>query len=296
MMTANEPPRKKPGSVHEYIAVVAGSGLLPQSVVEGLKDAGHRPLVVALEGEADFAEAPDYDLMRLPPERLGQLVPRLKRRGVTHLVMAGGVKTRPPLRKLRFSPQILLYLPRLLSAYARGDDGLLRALVTYVEDSGIHVVGAHEVVPELLAPEGCLGRVKPNRMDEKDIAAALEAARAIGRLDIGQAAVAVGGRAIALEGIEGTDGLLERAKALRSHGRIAGKTRGVLVKCAKPGQEERADLPAIGPRTVRDAHAAGLAGIAVEAERSFVLDGAETVRLADELNLFLLGFARGREA
>lgn len=295
-MTRNEPPRDLAPGASARIAVVAGSGLLPKNVVEGLIGAGHRPLVAAITGEADFEEAPQrYDLMHVLPEHLGVLVPRLKRRGVTHLVLAGGVATRPPVKSLRFSPGIFLHLPRLLAAYARGDDGLLRALVAYIEANGIRVLGAHEVVPELLAPEGCPSKVKPTRADEKDIAAALTAARAIGRLDVGQAAVAIGGRTIALEGIEGTDGLLQRTKELRSHGRLAGKKRGVLVKCTKPGQEERADLPAIGPQTVLDAHEAGLAGIAVEAECSFILDAAETVALADRHGLFLLGFARGRE-
>jgi DUF1009 family protein len=92
-----------------------------------------------------------------------------------------------------------------------------------------------------------------------------------------------------LEDIEGTDALLARAKALRNHGRLAGRRRGVLVKCAKPGQELRADLPTIGLATVEAAHAAGLAGIAVEAGRSFVLQQAETIARADELGLFIVG-------
>lgn len=297
-MTArrNELPRWQAPGGDARVAVVAGSGRLPHDVVEGLTGAGHRPLVVAIEGEADFAARPElYDLICAPPGRLGLLMPALKRQGVTHLVMAGGVAVRPPLYSLRFRPGVLRHLPRFIAAYACGDDALLRMLVSYVEANGIRVVGAHEVVPDLLAPEGLLSRARPTRGDEKDVAAALAAARAIGRLDIGQAAVAIGGRAIALEGIEGTDGLLARTRALRGHGRLAGKGRGVLVKCAKPGQEARADLPAIGPQTVEDAHAAGLAGIAVEAERSFILDSGETVRLADRHGLFLLGFARGRE-
>ncbi len=295
MMARNDPQSLKLGP-GERIALVAGSGMLPKSVLQSLIAAGYRPLVVAIEGEAAIAEAPaSYDLLHLPPERLGQIVPRLKGHGVTHLVLAGGVATRPPVRALRFTPGILLHLPRLLTAYARGDDGLLRAIIGYLEANGIRVVGAHEVVPELLMPEGCLGKVRPTAADEKDITAGITAARAIGRLDIGQAAVAFGGRVIALEGIEGTDGLLERTKVLRNHGRLAGKNRGVLVKCAKPGQEARADLPAIGPQTVRDAHDAGLSGIATEAERSFILDGAEAVALADHHGLFLLGFNGGRQ-
>jgi len=280
----------------DRVAIVAGSGLLPKEVAAGLVRAGHRPLIVVIDGEAEFREQPSsYDLMHVAPEGLGRVPAMLRRRGVTHLVLAGGVAKRPPLHTLRFSPKILLYLPRLVAGYARGDDGLLRAIVGFINSYGIELVGAHEVVPELLAPEGVLTRAAPTSGDERDISAAIAGARAIGLLDIGQAAVAIGGRTIALEDIDGTDGLLQRARALRSHGRLAGKKRGVLVKCAKPGQELRVDLPTIGPQTVRDAHAAGLAGVAVEAERSLILQCRETVRLADELGLFLLGFPRGRE-
>ncbi|WEX07047.1 UDP-2,3-diacylglucosamine diphosphatase LpxI [Chelativorans sp. AA-79] len=283
-------------SANDRIAVVAGSGLLPKEVADGLVKAGYRPLVVAIEGEADLEDEPSrYDFLRVTHEELGKLLSILKRRGVTHMVLAGGVARRPPLSTVRYSPKILLHLPRLAAGYARGDDGLLRAIAGFINSYGIKLVGAHEVVPELLAPQGQLTKMAPTRADERDISAAIAAARAIGRLDIGQAAVAVGGRTIALEDIEGTDGLLRRARVLRSHGRLAGKSRGVLVKCAKPGQELRVDLPTIGPQTVRDAHEAGLAGIAVEAERSLILECGETVRLADEFGLYLLGFARGRE-
>jgi len=280
----------------ERVAIIAGNGMLPHNVVDALCRIGQRPLVVAIEGEAVFDPASDrYEVLPIKLEHIGTLIPKLKRRGVTHLVMAGGVESRPPLKSLRIRPGLLLFLPKLLWAYARGDDDLLSTLIGYVESHGIHVVGAHEVAPELLAAQQVMTRAKPTQADERDIAAGLEAARAIGRLDIGQAAVAIGGRAIALEGIEGTDGLLGRTIELRTHGRLAGKKRGVLVKCAKPGQETRADLPTIGPRTVSDAHAAGLAGIAVEAGRSFILETAETVRLADELGLFILGYEEGRE-
>lgn len=275
----------------DRVAVVAGSGRLPIDVVEGLVRAGHRPLVVAVEGEVDWqVDYETHDLVTLAPEHIGHLVPVLKHEKVTHLVLAGGVGRRPPLRKIRLSPlDLVALLPRLVRAFAHGDDGLLRALIGYLESKGIKVVGAHEIVPDLLAPVGVLTRARPKTTDRWDMDAAWTAARAIGRLDIGQAAVAVGGRAIALEGIEGTDGLLVRTRDLRDHGRLAGKKRGVLVKCAKPGQELRADLPAIGPATIEAAHAAGLAGVAVEAARSLILDFDTTVKRANELELFLVG-------
>lgn len=291
---ANEPRSGLTLSPRDRVAVVAGSGSLPAEVVDALVREGHRPLLVAVEGEADRLEGLGaHDRMTVTAEELGSLVSRLRRERVTHLVLAGGMARRPPLRKVRPSLGLVRILPRLMAAYARGDDGLLRAIIAHIESSGIRVVGAHALVPDLLAREGPLTRARATSADRRDLAAARAAAHAIGALDIGQAAVAIGGRAIALEGIEGTDGLLERAKNLRSHGRIAGKARGVLVKCAKPDQEMRADLPSIGPATVDAAHAAGLAGIGVEAGRSLVLDHATTVARADALGLFVVGLPGG---
>lgn len=279
----------QPQAQEGRVAVVAGSGLLPRQVVDALLRQGQAPVVIAIEGEANPAHYDGLDVHPVPPARLAAMLPKLNRWNVDRLVLAGGVATRPPLRDLRFPPSFLLQLPRLIRAYAQGDDGLLRAVIGFIESRGIKVLGAHEIAPDLLAPAGPLGRVKPDRQGLQDIEAAAEAARTIGRLDVGQAAIAVGGRAVALEGIEGTDGLLQRMRELRNHGRLAGAKGGVLAKCAKPQQDARADLPTIGPRTVSDAAEAGLSGIAVDAERAIVLDMAETIRRADSHGLFIFG-------
>lgn len=275
------------------MAIVAGGGRLPIDLAESLAARGRNPFVVMVEGEADPALAA-YEHQELPIESLVTLGDVLKRRDITHAVFAGGIERRPKISALKPSLALLRFLPRVLAGLSKGDDGALRALATGLESYGISVVGAHQVAPDLLAVEGPMTKVVPRKSDWRDIDAAAAAARAIGALDIGQAAVAIGGRAIALEGIEGTDGLLERVRTLRPHGRIAGKTRGVLVKCAKPGQELRMDLPAIGPATVIGAHAAGLAGIGVEAAHSLVLDLAGVISEADRLGLFVVGLPPGK--
>ena len=272
------------------VCIIAGGGKLPIELARALDGQGLSPFIVLVEGEFD----PDGGLERyehetISLEEIGSLVAMLKRHRVSHLVLAGEIKRRPRIAAMHFNFGLLRIIPLLLIALMRGDDGLLRVFVRGIEARGIKVIGAHEVAPELVATEGLFGRVAPRQADWADIEAARIAAETIGALDIGQGAVAIGGRAIALEGIEGTDGLLERVRDLRDHGRIAGRVRGVLVKCAKPGQEKRADLPSIGPRTVAEAHAAGLAGIAVEAGHSLVLDGPEMVASADALGLFVLG-------
>lgn len=274
----------------DRVAVIAGSGRLPVNVAEGLKAQGHEPFIVLIEGEADAGSSLEkLDHRTVALEDAGSVRGLLKQKKITHVVLAGGIARRPGLSSYRLSFGLLAVLPRLARALTRGDDGMLKLLIEHIEAAGMKVVGAHEIVPDLLAIEGPLTRTEPLPDDWRDLEAAREAALAIGALDIGQAAVSVNGRVIALEGIEGTDGLLERTRDLRGHGRIANLKRGVIVKCAKPQQEVRADLPVIGPATVDGAHAAGLAGIGVEAGRSLILDWGQVVARADELGLFVVG-------
>lgn len=164
----------------------------------------------------------------------------------------------------------------------------MRQVVRMIEEAGIRVAGADDIVPSLLAPQGPIAGPQPDRACRADIEAARAAAIAIGALDIGQAAVAVGGRVVALEAAEGTDGMLERVAQLRASGRIR-KTGGVLAKCVKPRQDRRIDLPSIGPGTVDRVAAAGLSGIVVDAGASLILDLAELSDRAEKAGVFVLG-------
>jgi DUF1009 family protein len=287
-MKKTEPGRLVTLQSGDRMAIVAGSGRLPIDLAESLAAYGHAPFVLLVEGEAD-SSLTSYDHQMVAIEQFADLGTMLKRKRITHAVFAGGIGRRPRISALRPSLALFRWLPHIIGVLGKGDDGVLRALAARLETYGVKVVGAHQIAPDLLASAGPMTAIAPQKSDWRDIEAAAQAARAIGAIDVGQAAVAIGGRAIALEDIEGTDGLLVRVRDLRSHGRLAGKARGVLVKCAKPGQELRVDLPTIGPATVTSAHAAGLAGIGVEAGRSLVLDAANVVAEADRLGLFVVG-------
>ncbi len=290
MANPAESARTYPLTPADRVGVVAGSGTLPVEVAASLRAQGHAPFVIIVEGECDRRDVLEaYEHVRLRLEDLTSLVSMLKRNKITHLVLAGGIARRPALRQFRWGLGLLAALPRIMRGLLRGDDALLRAIIAHIEDNGIVVVSQQAFVPDLIAQDGTMTSIKPLKSDWRDIEAAAEAARAIGRLDIGQAAVAIGGRAVALEGIEGTAGLLERMITLRNHGRIVAHRRGVLAKCAKPAQDMRVDIPSIGPETVEAAHAAGLAGIAVDAGRAFVLDHDATIARANELGLFIVG-------
>lgn len=289
MMTSTDEDKQIRHIPDGRVAIIAGGGALPVAVARTLAERGSNPFVAVLQGEAAEADFSGIAQTTVRLEDFGPLLDRLTQEKITHVILAGSVGRRPKLTGMKWNWTLMRLVSRVITGLMRGDDGLLRTVIGAIEKQGFRVVGAHEVVPDLLSPAGVLTKEAPAKGDKRDIEAASQAAELIGKLDIGQAAVAIGGRVIALEGIEGTEGLLERTAALRSHGRLAGKKRGVLVKRLKPQQERRADIPAIGPDTMDQAHRAGLAGVAVEAGGCFILDFDRAIARADELGLFVVG-------
>lgn len=271
-------------------AIIAGSGLLPLKVAESLEKQGNAPFIVGIKDEADPALY-RYDHAEISLVEFRKLIGSLKASGARNVILAGGVRGRPHFAGLRLDGPTLAAIPRMLGALGRGDDALLRAFIGLIESYGFNVVGAHEIVPDLLAPApGSLTATKPGKDDWHNIALAREAAHMLGVLDVGQAAVAVGGRVVALEGAEGTDAMLERIVQLRRSRRIPQKG-GVLVKCAKPAQDERADLPGIGLSTVENVALADLSGIAVEEGKTFILGFGEAIAAANAKGIFIETFA-----
>lgn len=264
------------------VAILAGSGRLPEILADDLADRDDRPFVIALAPDTgNWSEK--YDHARISLTRLSDIIACLRRAGAVRVVLAGGISSRPRLSSFKLDMVTLRLLWRLASALRKGDDGLLRAAVTWLESQGFAVVGAHQLVPDLLATEGNLTRVVPSSDDLEDLAAARQETLRLGAADIGQAAVARDGRIIASEGRAGTKAMLEQI----AQGATGTRKSGVLAKFSKPGQEMRVDLPSIGPDTVEQAAKAGLAGIVVEAGRSLILDRDMVVAKANALGIFV---------
>jgi UDP-2,3-diacylglucosamine hydrolase len=238
--------------------------------------------VLALKGAAEPATVADvpHAWCRIGAAARGLAL--LRENAVAELVLAGGVR-RPSLAALRPDWRAAQFFARV-GYRALGDDGLLSAVVAELEREGFRVIGPDQVLQTDLASEGAFGRIHPDAQARVDIAHGEHVARTLGSLDIGQAVVVQQGLVLGVEAIEGTDELLRRCAGLRREG-----PGGVLVKMQKPGQEQRADRPTIGPQTVALAAAAGLAGIAVEAGATIVLDRDQVVAAADGAGLFVFG-------
>lgn len=267
------------------LGILAGAGELPLRAVAACRAAERACFVLAFEGFADPAVTAGVPHAWVRLGAAGDGLRILRDNGVEELVMAGAVR-RPSVRQLRPDWRTAKFFARI-GYRALGDDGLLRSVIRELEEAeGFRVVGLDSILGAALAPAGPFGRHAPDEQAQHDIAHGFKIVRALGDLDIGQAVVVQHGMVLGVEAIEGTDALIARCAGLRREG-----LGGVLVKGMKPGQERRADLPTIGPQTVRRAAEAGLRGIAVEAGATLVIDSAELVAAADGAGLFVLGVA-----
>jgi DUF1009 family protein len=271
----------------EPLVILAAGGRVPIEVATAARAAGRDILVIGLEGVVDEGiEAFPHAVAKWG--QIGRIEQLVRGHGARDLVLIGTVARRPDFSNISVDFGTLRYLPRLIKAMFGGDDAVLAQFARYIEERGFRIVGAHDVAPELVAKAGPVAGPAPEGATLADAMLAFEAARAIGVIDAGQAAVAVGRRVIALEAAEGTDAMLERVAVIRANGRVkwAGRA-GVLAKRAKPQQDLRLDMPAIGPRTVDAVAEAGLAGIVIEAGSVLIAERGETVALAERSGTFV---------
>ena len=292
---SDAPKLRNGGKIAGPLGIIAGGGLLPCVIADAAASRGIELHIVGIRGEAR-EEIERFPHTWIKWGEVGRLFAALDDRGCRDLVIIGGV-TRPDPTNIKLDLGAIRNLPFLVSLGIGGDDHVLSSIVRFLEGKGYRVHGAGDVAPELLAGVGRLGDRAPSAEDKADIEIAFRVVSALGRLDVGQAAVVAKGYVLAVEAAEGTDAMLVRCAELRELGRIRRRSRaGVLVKAPKPGQEDRIDLPTIGPETVKKAAAAGLAGIAVAAGQVLMAERAATIGAANQHGLFLVGeILAGRE-
>lgn len=266
------------------LGILAGGGTLPARIAAAVRGQGREVFIVAFDGQTDPATVEGLPHLWSRFGAAGSIIARLKQEGVGELVFAGPVR-RPSFTELLPDWYTTKFLAKV-GTRALGDDGLLRSVARELEGEGFRVVGLHELLGELLTQAGPVGRLRPDAEAERDIARAVEIARALGALDVGQGAVVQQGIVLAVEAIEGTDAMLARCAAIARPG-----PGGVLAKVKKPQQDRRLDLPTMGVTTVENAARAGLRGIAVEAGGSLLVDRAAVAEAADRLGLFVVGIA-----
>jgi DUF1009 family protein len=273
------------------LAIIAGGGAMPGLLAAASVRSGRAVRILAIENEAEAAAIAAFPHEWISWRAMGLVPQKLAAAAIRDVVMIGNIRHRPDIGIIGMdAPDPAI--SREIGAFLKGGDNqILVGAIAFLERHGFRVLGVHEVLTDLVAKPGPVTKNRPSPADEADIALAAGAAETIGALDIGQAAIAVNQRVVALEAAEGTDDMIARVRDLRAAGRLVWEGRaGVLCKSAKPQQDLRVDMPAIGPRTVDAVAEAGLAGIGIEAGRVMIVERAETLRRADAAGLFIAAF------
>jgi UDP-2,3-diacylglucosamine hydrolase len=270
------------------LGILAGGGPLPGRVAAAAAAAGRTVFIIGLEGFAERGVIAPWPHVFHRMGAVRGILGALREHGCKDLVLIGPVR-RPSLLDVRPDTDGARMLARIGRAAFAGDDGLLSAVIRVLGEEGFRVLGAHEILNEALGPRGLLSRAAPDANAMADITRGIAVTRALGSVDVGQSCVVCAGVVIAVEAVEGTDAMLSRCGALIDAMEMV-KPVGVLVKSVKPGQDRRADLPTIGPETIRHAADVGLAGIAYDAGGTILAEREACLARADERGLFLLGY------
>ncbi|WP_323795828.1 LpxI family protein [Nisaea sp.] len=271
------------------LGILAGGGVLPRRIAERRLSDGDGVFVIAFEGQTDQATVEGLDHAWVRLGATSSTLQQLKQASVEEVVLAG------PMRRPAFSDMSLdMRSAKMLARAGRkafGDDGLLSVIIEELESDGFRVVGIDDVLGGYLMPAGTITQHVPDEAAEFDIARGKAVLEALSPADVGQAVVVQEGLVLAVEAVEGTDAMIARTAELKRD-----SAQGpVLVKMRKRGQERRADLPTIGPDTVRGAAAAGFRGIAVEAGATILVDRELAIDIANQAGLFLAGIEGLRE-
>ncbi len=263
-----------------HIGLIAGGGQFPRLFAQKAAKAGYKVIAAGFRSETapDLAEDV-HEFKWLYLGQVGKLIKHFKSHGVTEAVMLGSINKANIFKDIRPDLKALSFIARTAWTH---DDSILTSFADLMEKEGISMRSSTFLLPELISPQGCWTKRKPDKADKKDIAQGWQLAKAIGRLDIGQCLVISNGTVLAVEAIDGTDSTIERG------GRLAVGNGAVVVKLSKPSQDLRFDLPSTGAATIKTMHKAGATVLALEAGKSLSFDREEMIRLADLYNICIM--------
>lgn len=273
----------------KVIGLIAGDGRLPFMVAKGAKDTGLKVICAGLAGYVETRLADEVDEFYIVEiARPGSWLRKLKKHGVTRAIMVGGIARRQIYTRRR----ILRYLPDWRSFRIwywrlrhkdKQPDMILGALAEELASGGIILEDTTMYCKEHIASTGTMTKSQPSQSVKDDVEFGWEIAKKLGELDIGQSVAIKEKAVLSVEGAEGTAEMIERTGKLCKNGSWT------LLKVAKPNQDLRFDVPCIGPDTIKSLAENGGKCVVVEADKTIIIDKPETLNLANELGIAIVG-------
>ena len=264
--------------LEELTALVAGEGLLPVVIASRMTDEGNPPIVYSLRENIGELSRYALDVVNIPKPDLGYTIKDMKNRGVKNIIMAGMVS-----KTLAFKPRLLdLTSQRFLASLIfRDDHSLLGAIVSFLEKEGFKVLSYRSIISDLLAPKGHIAGRAPTKEEKDDAEYGFSICKVLVPLSFGQTVIVKKRSVVAVEAMEGTDAALLRAGSLC--------TGGVVAKMMRLDQDERYDIPTVGPDTLRHMAQAKLKCLALHADWTLILEPEEFRAVAKEKDISVIG-------
>jgi hypothetical protein len=276
------------------LGLIAGNGRFPFLLLDAARAEGLTVVVAAIKEETSpemdvrAAADPDVHVHWMSLGELSRLIDTFKAEGVTRAVMAGQVKHTQIFSSIRPDWRLAKLL---LNLRTRNTDMLLGAVAKVLSDEGIELISSTHYLEPLLARPGVLTKRAPDEAELRDIAYGRTVARGLTAYDLGQTVVIAAQACVAVEAMEGTDAMIERAGALMQRlGDPASALPRALtvVKVAKPNQDMRFDVPVVGVATIEAMAHAGATCLAIEAGRTLLFDATAIAAAADRAGIAIV--------
>ncbi len=265
--------------IMEKIGLIAGNGNLPYFFYEAAKQKGYEVYPIGLFDTVNEKLKKSEKYVQMNIGELGKLLSYLLLHKIDKVMMLGKVEKSLIFKELKLDEvfqSLVMQLPD------RKDETLLFGVISVLQGNGIDILPQNFLMETLLVEEKVYTNAAPVEEDAKTIEIGIEAAKALGKIDVGQTVVVKNSAVVALEAVEGTDETIKRA------GVYAG-AETIIVKTSRPQQDMRVDVPAIGVRTVEEAIKIKAKGIVIEAGKVIFLDKEEVISKANENGIFIVG-------
>jgi len=265
------------------LGLIVGESSLPNYVINKLLKKNIEFLILDLTKSNIYKRYKNSYSLKIT--ELGKAISILKKNNCKNVIFIGKVE-RPDISLLKFDTKALFYLPRLFSAFKKGDGNILKEIIKIFKENKLNVVNSMKFTPELIFKDKSINKLKINNTDKSSISKGVKIIKSLSKFDIGQSVVINNGYVLAIEGPEGTDETIKRSLHLSKKYKL--KNKSILIKFPKVNQDLRIDLPTIGFDTIKNCIKANIKGIAVKRSQNIILDKDKIINLAKKNNFFII--------
>ena len=265
------------------LGLIVGESSLPNYVINKLLKKNIEFLILDLTKSYIYKRYKNSYSLKIT--ELGKAISILKKNNCKNVIFIGKVE-RPDISLLKFDRKALFYLPRLFSAFKKGDGNILKEIIKIFKENKLNVVNSMKFTPELIFKDKSINKLKINNTDKSSISKGVKIIKSLSKFDIGQSVVINNGYVLAIEGPEGTDETIKRSLHLSKKYKL--KNKSILVKFPKANQDLRIDLPTIGFDTIKNCIKANIKGIAVKRSQNIILDKDKIINLVKKNNFFIV--------